>query len=281
MTYKCALAGLPFGGGKGVIIAGPKTKKAAIIRAYAEKVNLLRGAFYTGEDVGMAKRDVEVMGRVSKYVIGRSSRDGRPAYWTALGVFSTMERLGKHVWGAPGVAGRTIAIRGLGKVGLALAEFVAKGGGQVIGADIDPGRVRTARARISGIRFVSPREIGRVRADIFAPCALGGEFTERSVRELKCKMVCGGANNQLATRVDGMRLFRRNILYVPDYLVNAGGLIDVTAELRPHGMSAARIEQKVREIPKTAERIIRLAERRSEPANVTADRLAETRFKRR
>jgi leucine dehydrogenase len=84
MTYKCALAGLPFGGGKGVIIAGPKTKKAAIIRAYAEKVNLLRGAFYTGEDVGMAKRDVEVMGRVSKYVIGRSSRDGRPAYWTAL-----------------------------------------------------------------------------------------------------------------------------------------------------------------------------------------------------
>jgi glutamate dehydrogenase/leucine dehydrogenase len=94
-------------------------------------------------------------------------------------------------------------------------------------------------------------------------------------------MVCGGANNQLATRVDGMRLFRRNILYVPDYLVNAGGLIDVTAELRPHGMSAARIEQKVREIPKTAERIIRLAERRSEPANVTADRLAETRFKRR
>jgi leucine dehydrogenase len=226
----------------------------------------------------MTKRDVQTMGRVSKYIIGLSKYDGRPAYWTALSVFWTMERLAKHVWGTEGIFGRTIAIRGLGKVGLALAAFVAKGGGRVIGTDINPERVVLARRRIEHIRFVSPREIHRMRVNIFAPCALGGEFNEKTIRELKCEMICGGANNQLATVGDGMRLFRRNILYVPDYLVNAGGLIDVTAELDPKGVSVARIERRVREIPKTAERVVRMSEQKRQPTNVIADRMAEKRF---
>ena len=279
MTYKCALAGLPFGGGKGVIMSVPGTTKSKVLTAYAQQVNALHGKFYTGEDVGMTKADVQTMGKVSKYIIGTSERDGRPAYWTALGVFLTMERLGAHVWGTPRVAGRTVAIRGLGKVGLALAEFISQNGGLVVRADSNPERVRIASRKVRGITFVSPREIHRVRADVFAPCALGGEFNERSVRELRCSMVCGGANNQLTTSAVGATLFRQGILYVPDYLVNAGGLIDVTAELRRGGVRVSEVEQKVRGIPLTAERVVRLSNKERKPTNAIADRLAEARFK--
>lgn len=280
MTYKCALAGVPYGGGKGVIMAGEKTDKRAVLRAYARRVDMLHGAFYTGEDVGMTTADVRLMARETPYIIGTSRRFSRPAYWTAVGVFSAMERVVDRVLHGT-LAGRTVAVKGLGKVGFALAEMLCRAGAKIVAADIDPQRVRLLRSICPGATIVSPREIHRARADVYAPCALGGEFTRRTVRELRTPIVCGGANNQLSSPEEGERLFRAGIAYVPDYLVNSGGLVNVIAERNRGGYRESWVADKVRRIGETALRVVAESGRRRKPTSEIADRMAERLFKKR
>lgn len=281
MTYKCALAGVPYGGGKGVIMNHPtKPKSKEMLRAYAEKVNLLKGSFSTGEDIGIEIKDIKILLRYSKYINGKPNVAGDLGPWTALGIFSAIKAALNGVFGNAEIVGRTFAIKGLGKVGLEVCDLIYASGGRVIGADINSEQIKTAKKRFPKIRIAGPLEIHRKRVDVFSPCALDSDLNSKSIAELRCQIVCGGANNQLASQEDGERLRKRGILYIPDYLANSGGLINAVAELDKRGYSRRRVEQKVRAIGQTAKKIIELSLRKNKPTNEIADRMAEQIFNR-
>lgn len=280
MTYKCALARVPHGGGKGVIIANSHhPRKKQLVAAYAKRINLLNGNFITGEDVGINEDDVRVMLKHTSFIIGKPNVAGDPSPWAALGVFYAMQGALEKVLGSAGVHGRTVAVKGIGKVGFALCGLLYKSGARLVVADIDSSRIRLARREFPGVKVVSPPEIHRQKVDVYAPCALGDEFNKKTIPQLRCGIICGGANNQLASPEDGFRLHSWGILYVPDYLANAGGLINVAAELDKRGYSRRRVVRKVRGIRNTTKKIIQLSRKQNKPTSEIADRLAESIFR--
>ncbi len=279
MTYKCALAGVPYGGGKGVIMRNPRRlKDNALLQAYAGAINLLNGSFYTGEDVGMTEHDVEFLAHHSRFINGLPGRAGDPAPWAALSVFHAMEAGLKAAYGSPSMRGKTFAMKGLGKVGSELARLIFEQGGEVIGADINKDVVKKAVRQFSKLRIMKPSEIHMAKVNVFSPCALGGDFNGRTIQQLKCDIVCGGANNQLVSDADGERLHERGILYVPDYVANAGGLINVTEEWNKSGYNREEVRRKVKGVGKTVARIISLSQKQSKATSAVADLLAEAIF---
>lgn len=280
MTYKCALAGIPYGGGKAVIIGNPDKKKTRkLLRAYAKKVSLLGGNFYTGEDVGMNIKDVEVMAKETKFVIGKSPESNDPPFWTALGAFYAMQAGLKEMFGKQSFRDRTFAIKGLGKVGKALCRLIYERGGHIVAADINAKVVESIKKEFPKIEIVSPREIHKQDVDVYSPCALSGDLNVGTISQLQCKLICGCANSQLASVEDGRRIYKKGILYIPDYMANAGGVINVVDELHPEGYSRTRVEKGVKNIKKTTERVIKLSKRYKKPTNVVADELAERIFR--
>lgn len=279
MTYKCALAGVAYGGGKAVIMQDARHPKGApLLRAYAGMINTLNGSFYTGEDVGMTERDVEFLARHAKYINGLPDRAGDPAPWAGLSVFYAMEAGLKAVYGSASMRGKTFAIKGLGKVGSELARLIFERGGDVTGADVSREAVKRAMRRFPKLKIARVRDIHTLPVNVFSPCALGGDFNGRTIPQLKCDIVCGGANNQLVSARDGERLHERGILYVPDYVANAGGLINVTEEWNKKGYSREEVAKKVKEVGKTTTHIISLSQKKHRPTSITADRLAEDIF---
>lgn len=281
MTYKCAIAGVPYGGGKAVIIADTEKKKrksAVFLQAYANCINLFNGGFYTGEDLGMDSRDIRILRKYSKYIVGNPRRAGDLASWAALGVFSAMQTALGVVFGNNEIRGRTVAVKGLGKVGTALAELVHQGGGHLIGADVNEKAAEQARRRFPGIKIVSPARIYEEQADVFSPCAFGGDLNARTIPRLRAPIVCGAANNQLASPLDGERLRRKNILYIPDYVANAGALISVAEEIGNKRYRKLLVRRKILNIGKTVEKIILLSMRERKPTNIVADAIAEERL---
>jgi len=278
MTYKCALARVPHGGAKGVIMANSHHRASELFTAYAKRVNLLRGTFSTGEDVGLTPEHLRVLEKNSPYIIGRERFAGNPSPWAAKGVFHAMRAALETTFGTDEIAGRTFAIKGLGKVGTVLCGMLYERGGRIIGADIDAARVKSVKRKYPKVEIVSPKDIHHQRVDVFAPCALGDEFSKKTIPQLRCQVVCGGANNQLTTPEDGNRLHSWGILYVPDYLANGGGLINVVAELDKRGYSRKRVERKVQGIYGTAKEIIQRSRGENKPTSEVADRLAETIF---
>ncbi len=280
MTYKCALAGVRYGGGKAVIMKDARHPKgAALLRAYAGMINTFNGNFYTGEDVGMAERDVEFLAKHSPFINGLPDRAGDPAPWAALSVFYAMEAGMKAVFGTAGMRGKTFAIKGLGKVGSELARLIFERGGEVWGADVSREAIKRAVRRFPKLKIARVRDIHTLPVNVFSPCALSGDFNGRTIPQLKCDIVCGGANNQLVSARDGERLHERGILYIPDYVANAGGLINVTEEWNKKGYSRDEVRRKVKGVGKTAAHVISLAKRRNRPTSITADRLAEEIFR--
>ncbi len=278
MTYKCALAGVPFGGGKAVIIASNHNpKKKEILGAYAKRVNIFKGNFSTGEDVGIDQNDVDFMYRYSRFIIGRTAGD--LGIWTAWGLYYAVLPALEAVYGNGDARGRTFAVKGIGKVGGSFVEIIRKKGARVIVADIDKEKIRKLRKKYPDIETVSPKEIHKQRVDVYAPCALGGEFSKKTIPQLRCAIICGGANNQLALKEDGGRLHSWGVLYVPDYLANAGGLINVVAELDKSGYSRRRVIRKIKGVRSTARKIIRLSLEKNKATSEVADRLAESIFK--
>lgn len=279
MTYKCALARVPHGGGKGVIIANSHhPRRRDLLEAYAKRINLFSGNFSTGEDVGISEDDIKQMLRFSSHINGRPNVAGDLAPWAALGVFYAIQGALESVFGSNDLAGRTVAVKGVGKLGLELSKLLSANGANIVCADINPKRIALARHRVPKIQFVSPEEIHKQKADIYAPCALGDEFNKKTIPQLRAQIICGGANNQLTTREDGIRLHSWGILYVPDYLANAGGLINVVAELDKNGYSRRRVHRKVKGIKATTKKIIALSEKQNKPTSEVADRLAEEIF---
>lgn len=280
MTYKCALADVPFGGGKGVILADAKLLKSpALFLAYAKKINLLGGKFTTGEDVGLAQTDIKVMSKASQFINGASVKGGSLDYWAVKGIFQALRAGLQCVFGSDNLEDRTFAIKGLGKIGLGLCGKIIKAGGKITAADVSPEAIKHAKKLYPNIKIVKPDDIYKQETDVFCPCALSGDLNAKNIHELNCRLVCGGANNQLSCDIDGKTLHKLKILYIPDYVANAGGLIRAVAERTRHGFSENWISEKVSNIYHTVSQIIQLSKTMDLPASEVADNLARKKLK--
>ena len=279
MTYKSATAGLNMGGGKGVIIADPNTQKTeALLRAYGRFVDTLGGRYLTTTDVGSTGRDLEFVSQETDFVVGLPlslGGSGDTSIMTGLGVYMGMKACARETWGTDSLRGKRVAMQGFGKVAYHTARHLLEEDAQVVVSDVYSGALD--KARDLGLKVVAPEDIYDVQCDVFSPCALGGVINGDTIPRLSCKVVAGGANNQLLTDADGEELYRRGILYAPDYVVNAGGIINVSAEV---GMAynADLAREKTERIYEVMERVIHTSKREEIPTFMAADRLAEDRL---
>jgi leucine dehydrogenase len=282
MTFKAAIAGVPFGGGKAVIIADPKTDKTpALLDAYAEMLSALDGQYYTGEDVGLTLADADYLRARTPNVTGTTQGgSGNPSPVTAQGVFLGLKAAFAHRTGSDSLAGVRVAVQGLGSVGWSLCQKLHEAGAKLIVADIDADRAAKAVLVFKAEAMPAGRIAG-ADADIFAPCALGGVLSAETIPMLKAKVVAGAANNQLAKHEDAKLLMERGVLYAPDYVINAGGLMNVAAELDPDGYDSERVVAELDEIPATLTEIFETADRLGKPTNDVAQAIAEERIERR
>ncbi|HEX8068788.1 MAG TPA: Glu/Leu/Phe/Val dehydrogenase dimerization domain-containing protein [Pyrinomonadaceae bacterium] len=276
MTYKNALAGLPFGGGKAVIIGDNRTtERESLFRTHGRFVESLGGRFITAEDVGTSPADMEYVRMETRYVAGLAGQSGDPSPVTAYGVFRAMQATAQHRWGADDLAGLRVAIQGCGNTGYHLAKRLRECGAQLVVADVDAARVARAVAEF-GAAAVAPDEIFGVAADIFAPCALGGVINDQTLARLKVAIVVGSANNQLGEERHGDALEELGITYAPDYVANAGGIINGCRELL--GWDVTQTMTKVHAIYDTTLAVLGLAKATGATAHRVADRLAEERL---
>jgi valine dehydrogenase (NAD+) len=281
MAYKNALAGLDLGGGKAVIIGDPaRLKTEGLLRAYGRFVESLGGRYITACDVGTRSEDMDIVARECRYVTGRTVANGGAgdsSVLTSLGVMHGMRAAAAHAWGSTDLAGRLVGVEGVGKVGHRLVDHLVEAHARVVVCDVSERAVDAVRARHPQVRAVA--DLGALIAeelDILAPCALGGTLTDQTVAALRARIVCGAANNQLAHPGVEKLLADQGILYAPDYVVNAGGVIQVADELR--GFSFERASASCAEIFTTTAKIFNAAESDGVPPSVAADRLAERRM---
>lgn len=281
MTYKSAAAGLPFGGGKGLVVANPHTDKTeAMFHSYGRFVESLSGRYVTTEDVGATAREMEWISHETKHVLGLPESlggSGNPAVVTGYGVYQAMRACAVAQWGDPSLAGKTIAIQGFGNVANSLASYLREAGAKLVVTDIYEG-ARAKAAEMAGVELVEPDAIYDVAADIFAPCALGGVLNENTIARLQAPIVCGAANNQLGDEeADAERLMARGIIYAPDYIVNAGGVINVASEYAgPYDRDAAMA--KAGEIFDTTTLVIQRSRDEGITTEQAADAIAEQRI---
>ncbi|MGH6618579.1 MAG: Glu/Leu/Phe/Val dehydrogenase dimerization domain-containing protein [Alphaproteobacteria bacterium] len=276
MTYKAAITGLPYGGGKSVIIGDPRTGKTeALLRAMGRFVDSLGGRYHTAEDVGTTVADMDVLRKETRYAHGFSASSGDPSPATAYGVLMGIQAALAFTRGSDDLRGRTVAVQGLGNVGRRLCRYLADAGAHLLVADIDAAAVDRA-IREFGATPVSPDAIHRAKADVFAPCALGAILNDRTIPALGAPIVAGSANNQLAEPRHGAALKARGVLYAPDYVINAGGLIDVY--LGENGDEKAVLARTAK-IYDTALAVFERAAREDAPTGTVADRIAEERFR--
>jgi leucine dehydrogenase len=277
MTYKNAVAGLNLGGGKSVIIGDNKTKNRELLfRAHGRFVESLGGRYITAEDVGTSTADMDYVHMETKNVSGLAGRSGDPSPVTAHGVFRAIQASARERWGKDDISGRTIAVQGCGHVGYFLAKELHEAGARLIVSDIDNERVKRVVTEF-GARSVATDEIYGVQADIFAPCALGAIINDKTIPQLKVEIVAGAANNQLHEERHGDILEEKGILYAPDYVANAGGVINVYSELA--GWTSARSFRKADEIYDTVLKVFSIAKQDTVPTYQAADRLAEQRIR--
>lgn len=279
MTYKCAIAGLRFGGGKGVIIADPKQKDIKIIlKAYAEKIAQLHGKFYTGEDVGLSEADVQYMLKFSRYFIGKSDQAGDPSPFAALSAFLCIQTALERVYGSGKIRGRSFAIKGVGKTGSELARLLYNAGGHITIADIDKEKVTKMLKKYPKMKSVSADKIQLIPCDVYSPCALGDDINPQTAKTIGAKIICGTANNQLADAKTAKALFERGIVHVPDYIANAGGLVDVSAELWKGGYSKSRVLKAIKSLKPILDEVLVMALKKRTNPDLVANAEAEKKF---
>ncbi len=281
MAYKNALAGLDHGGGKAVIIGDPEVMKSeALLRAYGRFVQSLNGRYITACDVGTYSQDMDVVARECRHVTGRTEPHGGAgdsSVLTAFGVFQGMRAAAEHTWGSPSLASRAVAVEGVGKVGSHLVDHLVSDGARVRVYDVSAEAVQRVRATHPEVTVAaSLAELIAGDIDVYAPCALGGVVDDDMASTLRARIICGGANNQLAHPGVDKLLTDHGILYAPDYVVNAGGVIQVADELE--GFNFERARAKAEQIFGTTKRILALAGQDGVPPAAAADRLAERRM---
>ena len=278
MSYKNAMAGLPLGGGKSVILAPPERHKSPeLLAAFGKAVDRLCGRYITAEDVGMSVRDMVEVSRQTKFVAGlpndASDVGGDPGPHTALGIFLGIKAAVKRALGKDSVDGLHIALQGAGSVASGVAMHACAEGARLSIADIDGAKAQNL-ADTAGGSVVSPDEILFLEADVVSPCALGAILNGESIARLKTPIVAGAANNQLATAADGAALMERGILYAPDYVINAGGIINVCTEYLGDG-DAALVRERIQGIPKRLEQIWTESAETGRDPGVVADAMAQ------
>jgi leucine dehydrogenase len=284
MTYKNAMAGIPFGGGKAVIIADPKSlsekQRYDILAAFGRRVQELRGEYYTAIDVGINLTDINHIALYTDYTVGT---DNQVARHTALGGYYSLKAVIEHLDQTDSFVGKTFAIQGLGQVGLSLAKMLLNAGASLIVTDVDSAAVnrvyehnRTELARTGSVTYVTPDKIYDAVADVFVPCAMGAILTPRTIARLKVRAVCGLANNQLENKDTGQFFDSqfRKILYAPDYIVNAGGIIYASDQITKKN----NVDEKMSGIADTLKAVWAEAEKTNTPASLVADKLARTKI---
>jgi len=284
MTYKNAMAGLQLGGGKTVIIGDVKelrkdsVRTEAFWRAFGRYLEGLNGRYITAEDVGTITQDMVYIHMETKYVAGLPGRSGNPSPYTALGVFKSILACCKHVYGSENITGKVIAVQGLGNVGYALCEHLHKGGAKLIVTDIDEERMNKA-VKDFGAEKVAMKDIFAVACDIYAPCALGATVNDETIPQFKCKIICGAANNVLKdAHTHGEALHKKGIIYAPDYVANAGGVINVAYEQVEGGYDEYAA---LNDINRIYDRILEILEKSKETGTLPheiADKMAEARL---
>jgi len=279
MSYKAALAGLQYGGAKGVIL-NPSNfltaeKRERILTSYAKQVNYLNGRFITGSDVGISQEDVQKMKEVSPFIVGVQCD---PTKFTAIGLFESIKVCLTHTFGDDSAKGRSFAIQGLGKIGGELLKMLYEQGATIFVSDIDEQLTRGFKEKFPNIQIVPSAEIHKVPVDCFCPCALSNAINTRTAEEFDCKIIAGGANNQLANREMGEMLHKNSILYAPDYVINAGGLISVVDEYEQKNHDEQRVLKRIDTIPQMLEKILVEAKNLNQPPSEIADKMAEKVF---
>jgi leucine dehydrogenase len=276
MTYKNAVAGLHLGGGKSIIIGDNKTKdREKIFRAHGRFVESLGGRYITAEDVGTSTKDMSYVQMETSHVAGLAGKSGDPSPVTAHGVFRAVQASANRKWGSDSLEGKTVAIQGCGSVGSYLAKELSAAGAKLIVSDIDSAKAARV-AQLTGAKIVEGDAIFTADADIFSPCALGGIINDTTIPKLKVEIVAGGANNQLLEERHGDALQAKGILYAPDYVANAGGVINVYGEVV--GWDEQRALDKAEDIYDTILKVFDIAEAKHIPTYEAADRLAEQRL---
>jgi leucine dehydrogenase len=279
MSYKNAMAGLPMGGGKAVILADPtRGKTPALLAAFGRSVECLGGRYVTAEDVGISDADmVQISGQTRHVsglpVSGAGDAGGDPGPFTAMGVFLGVKAAVRNGLKRDDMAGVHVAIQGVGSVGGGLARLLAKDGARLTLADVDLDRAQALATELGG-EAVPAESILGVEADVVSPCALGAILTAETIAALRAPIVAGGANNQLSTPEDGWRLHARGITYAPDYVINAGGIINVGLEYLGQG-DRAEVEKRIAEIPGRLDQIWQESAASAEPSSIVADRMAQ------
>ena len=281
MTYKAAVSGLNLGGGKAVIIGNPKEDKSeALFRAYGRYIESLNGRYITAEDVNISVQDIDHVYTETNYVCGidkANGGSGNPAPYTALGVFRGMEASATKVWGSrDSISGKTVGIQGVGSVGIELAQLVHDAGGKLLYTDISEENIGRMKERFPSAQYIAPEKFYGTEMDVYAPCALGATINDETIPQLKCQIVNGAANNQLAEDRHGQVLKEKGILYSPDYLINAGGLMNVSIEFE--GWNDYKSRRMIDTIYDTTLRIFDMSEERNIPVNEATDALAEERL---
>jgi leucine dehydrogenase len=281
MTYKYAAAGVNLGGGKTVILGDPYRKdRETIFRALGKFINRLGGKYITGEDVGTTLRDMEYIRMETPYVVTLPTYLGGAgdiAPMTALGTIQAMRACANEVWGSESLENRRVAVQGLGAVGYHVVGQLADLKAKMTVTDIHGGRVDRV-VKEFGVKTVAPEEIYGLDCDIFSPCALGAVINDETLKEFKCKIICGCANNQLKEARHGDLVQKMGILYAPDYVANSGGTIYDTDRLEVGNVSHERGKEKVSRIYQTMEKLIEISKTEKIPTYTAADRLAEERI---
>lgn len=281
MTYKSAIAEVGFGGGKSVIIADPKKHKTPeMLKSFGAAVDRLGGAYICAEDVGCTTEDVKTIRRSTRYVVGLPHRmsSGDPGPFTAWGTFRGIQSAIKKLYGTDQLEGKVVAVQGLGNVGSHLADFLFWAGAELVLSDADPEKL----ARISvkyGAKSVPTNEILSVPCDVLAPCAMGGIINDQTIPHFRCKAIAGSANNQLLRDHHATALREKGILYAPDFVINAGGLLNVAAELEENGYHPAAPRYKIHHIYDTLLAIYEIAEKNRESTSNAALALADYRIR--
>lgn len=275
MSYKNAVAGLGLGGGKAVILHRGRPTPA-MLEAFGRAVESLGGRYVTAEDVGIGLDDVTVIARTTRYVSGLAQDSGDPSPKTARGVFHGIRAAVRAKLGRDDLAGLTVAVQGLGGVGYHLCTALHEAGARLVVADIDPSRVERAQKAFNA-QTATTEEILFQDVDVLAPCALGGILNEHSIPQLRARIVAGAANNQLLRDEDGERLYQRGILYAPDYVINAGGIISIAGGYL-RSMDTQQVDARIAGIENTLAEIFEESARSKLPTNVIADALARQRM---
>lgn len=279
MSYKSALAGLHYGGAKAVLmdLSNNAKRKKLVLKSYAHRVNYLSGHFITGADVGIDERGLKLMASESKYMVGLKSD---PVKLTVLGVFYAMQVCLKEIFGKEEINGKTFAIQGLGKTGIGLLHLLYKDAKAIFVSDINSAQVRKVKDEFPKVEVVKSTEIIGLEVDVFAPCALSNAISYKNLPSLRCKIIVGSANSQLEDDKIGELLYKLGILYGPDYVVNAGGLIAVVDEYENGNSHQKRVDKRVEAIKKTLATVITKSKKTGKATNLVANEMAEKIFSR-